>query len=128
MSENLLESRYGIGRHRRRDRVLAVAVATFALVGFLIWAIWFTIADSSKVSFRDVGYQIIDQYSAEVIFEVTRIVGQEVSCDIQVLNQSFAVVGFKALEIPASQSPSQVISSKINTTELGVTGLVDSCR
>ena len=108
--------------------MVAALIGSLALVGFLIWAIWFTIDDANSVTSRDVGFTVIDELSTEVIFEVTRNPGQEVVCDLQVLNQSYAVVGFKTVSVAASSSRSTVISTVVNTTELGTTGLVDSCR
>lgn len=128
MTENLLQNRYGHGRNRRRDRRLGIAVGSVALLAFIFWAIWFSVDDANKVTSRDVGFTVIDELSTEVIFEVSRNPGQIVSCDLQVLNQSFAVVGFKTVEIAPSNSRSTVISAVVNTTELGTTGLVDSCR
>ena len=107
---------------------MAVGIAITAILGFVIWAIWFTIDDANRVSTRDVGFTVIDELSTEVIFEVTRNPGQEVLCDVQVLNQSFSVVGFKTVAVAPSTGRSVVISTVVNTTELGTTGLVDSCR
>lgn len=128
MSENLLQQRYGLGSSRKWDRILAISVAVVAIVSFLVWAIWFTIDDANKVSTRDVGFTVIDEFSTEVVFEVSRNPGQAVVCDVQVLSQSYAVVGFKTLAVEPSASRSTVISTMVNTTELGTTGLVDSCR
>lgn len=128
MSENLLQQRYGLGSSRKRDRILAVSVAAVAIASFLVWAIWFTIDDANKISTRDVGFTVIDEFSTEVVFEVSRNPGQAVVCDVQVLSQSYAVVGFKTLAVEPSASRSTVISTMVNTTELGTTGLVDSCR
>ncbi len=128
MSENLLEQRYGLGTRRKKDRVFAIAIAALALVAFLVWAIVFTIDDAQKVTTRDVGFTVNDEFSTEVVFEVSRDPGQEVICDIQVLSQSYAVVGFKTLTVEASTKRSTVISTVVNTTELGTTGLVASCR
>ena len=105
-----------------------MGIALSAILGFAAWAIWFTIDDANQVSSRDVGFTVIDELSTEVVFEVTRNPGQEVLCDIQVLNQSFAVVGFKTVAVAPSTGRSVVISTVVNTTELGTTGLVDSCR
>jgi hypothetical protein len=88
----------------------------------------FTIEDAQKISTRDVGYTVNDEFSTEVVFEVTRQPGQEVMCDVQVLSQSYAVVGFKTIAIEPSGKPSVVVATVVNTTELGTTGLVDSCR
>lgn len=128
MSENLLEQRYGVGKSRKKDRAFAIGIAITALVAFLIWAILFTIDDAQKISTRDVGFTVNDQFSTEVVFEVTRAPGQAVVCDVQVLSQSYAVVGFKTVAIEPSANPSAVISTVVNTTELGTTGLVADCR
>ena len=128
MSENLLEQRYGLGSWRKRDRVFAISVGVFALVAFLVWAVFFTIDDAEKITTRDVGFTVNDEFSTEVVFEVTRNPGLEVLCDVQVLSQSYAVVGFKTVAVAPSANRSTVISTVVNTTELGTTGLVDSCR
>lgn len=128
MSENLLEQRYGLGARRGKDRIFAIFIGVFALVAFLVWAIIFTIDDAQKITTRDVGFTVNDEFSTEVIFEVTRDPGQEVLCDVQVLSQSYAVVGFKTVAVEASANRSTVISTVVNTTELGTTGLVASCR
>jgi hypothetical protein len=128
VSENVLEQRYGLGTRRKKDRIFAISIAALALVAFLVWAIAFTIDDAQKITTRDVGFTVNDEFSTEVVFEVTRDPGQEVLCDIQVLSQSYAVVGFKTVAIEASANRSVVISTVVNTTELGTTGLVASCR
>jgi hypothetical protein len=128
VSENLLEQRYGVGTSRRKDRVFAIIIGSFALVAFLVWALIFTIDDAQKISTRDVGFTVNDEFSTEVVFEITRQPGQKVICDVQVLSQSYAVVGFKTIAVEPSGNPSVVVSTVVNTTELGTTGLVDSCR
>ena len=128
MSENLLEQRYGLGTKRKTDRIFAISVGAFALVAFLVWAIIFTIDDAQKITTRDVGFTVNDEFSTEVVFEVTRDPGREVLCDLQVLSQSYAVVGFKTVAVEPSANRSSVISTVVNTTELGTTGLVASCR
>lgn len=128
MSKNIAQQRYGQDRLKSRDRVLAVIVASVAVVSFLVWAIFVSIDNSSQISHRDIAYEVIDEYSTTVTFEVTREPGQAVSCDLTVLNQSFAVVGFLTVEVAPSTSRSTVISSTVLTTELGVSGLVDDCR
>jgi hypothetical protein len=128
VNENLLQQRYGSGKTRSRDRALAITIASFALVGFLVWAITFTISDADRVTTRDVGFTVNDQFSTEVVFEVSRNPGQIVVCDVQVLSQSFAVVGLKSLTVEPSSGRSVVISTTVTTTELGTSGLVAGCR
>ncbi len=128
MSENIAQKRYGQDRLKSRDRVLAVTVATVAAVSFLVWAILVSIDNANQISHRDIAYEVIDEYSTNVTFEVSRIPGQAVSCDVTVLNQSFAIVGFLTVDVAPSTNRSTVISSDVLTTELGVSGLVDGCR
>lgn len=128
MSENLLQQRYGVGKARKRDRVFAVVVGVTALLGFLVWAITFTINDADRTTTRDVGFTVIDEFSTEVVFEVSRTPGKAVVCDVQVLSQNFAVVGLKTVPVEPSAGRSVVISSTVTTTELGTSGLVAGCR
>ena len=128
MNENLLQQRYGVGKTQNRDRVMAIAIAVVALVSFLVWAIIFTLDDADRITTRDVGFTVNDEFSTEVIFEVSRNPGQIVICDVQVLSQSFAVVGLKTLTVEPSERRSVVISTTVVTTEIGTTGLVASCR
>jgi hypothetical protein len=128
VSKNIAQQRYGQERLKSRDRILAVAVATVAAVFFLVWAIFVSIDNANQISHRDIAYEVIDDYSTTVTFEVSRNPGQAVSCDITVLNQSFAIVGFLTVDVAPSTNRSTVISSTVLTTELGVSGLVDGCR
>ncbi len=128
MNENLLQRRYGLGKTQKRDRLWAIAIASLAVVGFLVWAIIYTVDDANRVTTRDVGFTVNDEFSTEVVFEVSRNPGQLVVCDVQVLSQSFAVVGLKTLTIEPSASRSVVISTTVTTTELGTSGLVAGCR
>jgi hypothetical protein len=128
VSKNIPLDRYGRERLRSRDRILAISIASVALVSFLIWAVFVSIDNANQVTHRDIAYEVIDEYSTNVTFEVSRTPGQKVSCDITVLNQSFAIVGFLSVDVAASESRSTVISSTIRTTEIGVSGLVDGCR
>ena len=128
MSKNILQQRYGQDRLRSRDRIFAIAIGSVTLTSFLIWAIFVSIDNSNQLTHRDIAYEVIDEYSTSVTFEVSRNPGQAVSCDVTVLNQSFAIVGFLTVDVAPSSSRSTVISSTIRTTELGVSGLVDGCR
>jgi hypothetical protein len=128
VSQSTIEQRYGKSRVRGRDRIWAIAIAASALIAFLIWAVLFAIDDANSPKTQDLSYQIIDETLAEVTFEVNRPFGQVLECDVQVLNQSYSVVGFKRVLIEAENVRKRVVSTSVNTTELGVTGLVDTCR
>jgi len=128
VTKNILQQRYGKDQNKSRDRILAIALGGIALTSFLIWAIFVSLSNANQISHRDIAYEVIDQYSTKVTCEVSRTPGQLVSCDLTVLNQSFAIVGFLTLQIEASSNRNTVLSANVRTTELGVSGLVDACR
>lgn len=128
MNKNVIHERYGQSQLARKDRILAISIAGIALLAFLVWAALFTMNESTRISHRDIAYEVIDEFSTKVTFEVSRTPGQTVVCDVTVLNQAFAIVGFLALDVAPSDNRSTVISTTVRTTELGVSGLVDSCR
>jgi len=128
VSKNIVQQRYGRDRLRARDRILAISIAVVSLTSFVVWAIFVSIDNANQITHRDIAYEVVDEYSTNVTFEVSRNPGQLVSCDVTVLNQAFAIVGFLTVDVAASNNRSTVISSTIRTTELGVSGLVDGCR
>ena len=93
-----------------------------------MWAISLTLDQSNQVTSKDISYEILSNTSAKVVFEVSRNPGDTAVCSIQVLSESYAVVGYKEIEIAPSEKRSTVISAELLTTEKGVSGLVDSCR
>lgn len=119
----LLASRYGkkaAGGAAYRKRVIALASALVLL--FLGWAIWVTVTGSSAVKHQMLAYEVIDETQTSVKFNVQSPSGAA-KCAVQVLNQGYAVVGYKEVEVASSGE----FETFVNTTELGVTGLVDKC-
>ncbi len=119
----LLASRYGkkaAGGAANRKRVIALASALVLL--FLGWAIWVTVTGSSAVKHQVLAYEVIDETQTSVKFNVQSPSGAA-KCAVQVLNQGYAVVGYKEVEVASSGQ----FETFVNTTELGVTGLVDKC-
>jgi hypothetical protein len=119
----LLASRYGKsanGARASRRKVIALATALVTL--FLAWAVWVTVSNANNVKSQVLGYEVLSPEQTSVKFSVQSLAGAA-KCAIQVLNQSYAVVGYKELEIDASGE----FETVVNTTELGVTGLVDKC-
>lgn len=119
----LLASRYGksaLGvRGNRRGVIL---LASSLIVVFLVWAIWVTVSNANNVKSQVLGYEVLSPGQTSVKFSVQSPAGAA-KCAIQVLNQGYAVVGYKELEVGTSGE----FETLVNTTELGVTGLVDKC-
>jgi hypothetical protein len=126
MQSELLSERYGVRAQgsKKRNQVLAlIAVIVMTLI-----AAWFGFANYSPVSHNDIGYRVLSDYRVEVDFELTKPRSETVRCSFQALNNQFAKVGWIELEFGPSDSDTLRHTISFSTTELAVTGLVDTCR
>jgi hypothetical protein len=125
---DLISTRYGATKKRSgRERLIWGAVAASLLAIFLIWAVAVTIEGAAKITSQDLAYVILSPNQATVKFQVTKPTDTDVICAVQVLNNAFAVVGYREVEIAASAEKVVTLETLVNTSELGVTGLVDKC-
>jgi len=120
---DLLANRYGRRPNAKTvNRRVVIGLAAVLLVVFVGWATWVTVDGANQVKSEDLAYVVLSPEQTSVRFSVSSPAGPAV-CAIQVLNQSFAVVGYRELQI----SQSGEYETLVNTTEPGVTGLVDKC-
>ncbi|MGA8978763.1 MAG: DUF4307 domain-containing protein [Pedococcus sp.] len=91
-------------------------------------AVWLGLANSvGRITFIDTGYEVVDQRSVRVEFDVHRPAGEAVTCRLQALDATFGVVGVLDVQIPASQERSVHREAVVRTTSRAVTGVVDTC-
>lgn len=112
------------------QRIFAAIIATALLVLFVIWAIAVTADNAAQVQISTTGYKVLSEQQTEVSFTVKQpaVVQQAAVCEATALNQGFAVVGFKEVEIPKGTKSGDVLKVTLNTVDLAVSGLVDACR
>lgn len=110
---------------RRRNTVIVVAlVAAIAIAGLMTW--WNVKAYSEK----DVAFDITSDTTANITVEVEKKRQDVLSCNLQVMNESYAVVGWKTVTFGASPGSGReriVRDFDLRTESLGVTGGVASC-
>lgn len=124
-----IEERYGHSpARRRRTRVLAGIAAAAVLVVVIAWVVWAGLfGPSASLGSRDLGYSLIGDDAVEVDYEVTADAGASVSCALQALNSTFAIVGWKVVAIPPSDQGTHQLSETLRTSEPAVTGLIYRC-
>lgn len=119
-----LDERYGRARKRRLPWIIGAILAT-ALV---IAASWMTVARSlDAVDADDLGYKVIDAHSVSVRFQITAPPGRDLICAIEALDQEFGVVGWKIVEIPATDAHMRRFDETVPTVAEATTGLVNGC-
>ena len=129
MPATALDERYGrTPALSRRRRVIAIIVAgAFALV-FGAWLVWAgLLGDTAAIEFRDVGHEIVDDSLVRVTWQVTVEPNTAVGCAVEALNESFSVVGWKVIDVGASEQRTRTFTEEVRTSELAVTGLIYRC-
>jgi len=120
-----MQERYGKTNANGRRNVTLVAVAL--LVVFFAWAIWVSFLSPAKATPSVLGFEVVNTQLTTVRFSVAKPQGTGFVCAAEVLNQSFAVVGYREVVIGKDAPASKIFEVPVNTTQLGVTGLVEKC-
>ncbi|GAA1216444.1 DUF4307 domain-containing protein [Microbacterium maritypicum] len=119
-----LDERYGRTRRRRAPWIIGGAIALLIVGAFS----WMTVAQSmASVDADDLGFELVDEHSVSITFQVTGVQGKDVVCAVEALDEEFGVVGWKIVEIEAGDSHSQARSVTIPTVSEATTGLVNTC-
>ena len=119
-----LDARYGRTRRRRLPWIIIAVIGAIAVA----IASWLTIAQSmNAVDADDLGFEVVDAHTVTVLFQVTGTQGKDVACAIEALDEEFGVVGWKVIEIPATDAHMQQLSATVPTVAEATTGLVNSC-
>ena len=100
-------------------------VVAIVVVGWVAWAGTGNIAP--RVEARDTGFTILDAHQVKIDYEVSVPVGESAACALQALNESHAIVGWKVVEIDASDRFTRSFTDTVRTSQPSVTGLICRC-
>ncbi|MET4638977.1 DUF4307 domain-containing protein [Mycetocola sp. 2940] len=127
---SVLEERYGRSPHAkvRQRRLGWIVGGAFALV-FCAWVVWAALdmVGPAALEVRDTAHVVVDERTVTVTFELSVATGTPSYCAVQALNDTFAVVGWKVVEIPPSGQRTRTFTETVRTTELASTGLIYRC-
>lgn len=126
-THDMLDVRYGrVGAARRRliTGGIVGAVALAAIGGLA----WMTIIGAmDDVAADDTGYRIVDAHSVVLNFQISAPPGADVVCALEAQDESHGIVGWRIIEIAASDVHARALQETIPTVARAVTGLVNSC-
>ncbi len=124
-----LDNRYGrTPARRRRERWLLIGglVALVAIVtAWVFWAGWDN--NQADLEATDTAYTIPDAHHVDISFTVNAPPGTPVTCAIQALNEDFAIVGWRVVQYPGSDTRLTAYKESIRTIMKPNTGLINSC-
>lgn len=128
-SSQRLDARYGNSRASRfRLRALMWSLGAFIVVVFGAWVLWAgLLAPAANVNAVDVAHTVVDEHSVDVTYQLTVAPGTAAMCAIQAQDNQHSIVGWKIVEIPASDTRTRELTESVKTVDTAVTGLIYRC-
>jgi hypothetical protein len=128
-THNRLAERYGrTARSVQANKAIGLVGAVCFAVVLGAWLWWGGILETpSQLQYRDVAHTVVNDTEVSVTYEITTAPGTTVSCAVQALNASYGIVGWRILEVPASDRWTRVFVTPLRTSEPAVTGLLYEC-
>lgn len=125
-TQDMLDDRYGRRRSPARRWIIAAGVVVaLAVVAFFGWSTVQTSLDAVDVD--TTSFHVADAHSVTLGFQITAPTGAPVACAIEAQDEEHGVVGWRVVEIPASDLHARAFREVIPTTALATTGFVNSC-
>lgn len=124
-----LDARYGRSpKAKRNNRVIVVTVAIAFVAVFTAWLVWGGLLEApAQFEAKDTGFELVNDSTVTVRWQFNVPENTDARCAVQALNSTFAIVGWKVVDVPASDQRNRALSETIRTTEQAVSGLIYRC-
>jgi Domain of unknown function (DUF4307) len=125
-----LAARYGRTRARRtRDRLLLIGGAIAFAVVLIAWVVWAGLdGQKPSVEATDTGHRLLNgQRAVEVTWTLSVPPGNETACIVQAFDEDFTIVGWRVVEIPASEQHLRSFTETVRVAREANTGLISHC-
>jgi hypothetical protein len=128
MTNDYLANRYGNTKAKARNqRILWTSVGVVLAVSFFVWSIAVSFTAPSKITAEIKSFTVVDDIRTDLKVSVENPTKQDGVCAVQVLSNSYGVVGYKEVAVAGNLGEAPVIDAVLNTTNLGVSATVDRC-
>ena len=125
-TQDMLDDRYGRRRSpARRWLTVGGIVVAVAVIAWFGWSIVEGALDD--VDFDTTSFEVTDEHSVALGFQITAPPGAAVACALEAQDEGHGVVGWRVVELPASDAHSRAFREAIPTTTLATSGFVNSC-
>lgn len=126
-TQAMLDDRYGRTPRPGRRRAFWIAIAALAAASVIALG-WMTVASTlDQVGFNDTGFEVVDERTVHVAFQVTPPPGASFACAIQAMDENHGVVGWRVIEVEGSDQVTRPFVETLPTVALATTGVVHSC-
>lgn len=128
--DSVLDERYGRTRtHRTRDRMLLIGGAVAFAIVLVAWVVWAGLdGQKPQIEVTDTGHRLMNEDRAvEVTWTLSVPPGNETACAVQAFNEDFTVVGWKIVEVPASDRHLRSLTETVRVAQEANTGLIYGC-
>ncbi len=125
-TQDMLDERYGRTSSPRKRWTIGIVIAIAAvLVGLFAWM---TVASTlDDVHADTTGFAVDDARTVTLSFQITAPVGRSVACALEAQDEEHGIVGWKIVELPASELRERAFREPIPTLAEATTGLVNAC-
>ena len=128
MTNDYLANRYGNTKAKARNqRILWTSVGVVLVASFFVWSISVNFTTPSKITAEIQSFSVVDDIRTDLKVSVENPTQQDGVCAVQVLSNSYGVVGYKEIAVAGNLGDAPVIDAVLNTTNLGVSATVDRC-
>ncbi|WP_194395787.1 DUF4307 domain-containing protein [Microbacterium atlanticum] len=125
-TQDMLDDRYG--RRRSPAARWIVAAGIVLALGLVALLGWSTVrASMNAVDSDTTSFDVADEHSVTLGFQITAPPGSAVACALEAQDEDHGVVGWRVVELPASELHARAFREVIPTTAPATTGFVNSC-